>query len=303
VLPNDGIPGEDAELLAEIGRRWKALGGTSTKSSAKDAGTFQAWVQAQRGLWAVNLSPWSIPLDDKKKDEKKAEEKPAGEKAADAAPAEKPADAKPAEPKAGDEKKADAKKGEGKKGDDAPKPSDDAKRLAWLDAHPPATGAPGWTAWTKFQHPELGPVEIGGFQPYALVEPPESERAAIADRTLELLIALGGMVPRATLVVVEAKQLGAGTWRVKAALENKSLLPLQSALARRTGAVRAARVHLEPGPDAKMIAGARETPVSEFPGSRFEIEWLLQASSLNGTAVVLDTDSAGSQRVPVEVTR
>ncbi len=314
VLPNDGIPGADAELLAEIGRRWKALGGTSTKSSAKDAGTFQAFVQAQRGLWAVNLSPWSIPLDEKKKDEKKPEEKGAAEKPADApdradATAEekpvdrKPADGKPGDEKQGEAKKGEAKKGDGKKGDDAPKPSDDAKRLLWMDAHPAAAGAPAWSAWTAFQHPELGAVEIGGFQPYAQVEPPESLRDEIADRTLELLIALGGMVPRATLVDVEAKDLGAGTWRIKASLENKSLLPLQSALGRRTGSVRAARVHLEPGPGAKMIAGARETPVSEFPGSRFEIEWLLQAPSPTGTVVVLDTDSAGSVRVPVEVAR
>jgi hypothetical protein len=253
-------------------------------------------VQAHRGLWAVNLSPWSIPLDEKKS-EKKTDEKPAGDKSA-----EKPTDPAPGE-KPAEEKKGEAKKGEGKKGDDAPKPSDDAKRLAWMDAHPPAAGAPGWSAWTSFQHPELGAVEIGGFQPYALVEPPQSQRAEIADRTLDLLIALGGMVPRAALVDVAAEQLGAGTWRVKASLENKSLLPLQSALGRRTGAVRAARVHLEPGPNAKMIAGARETPVAEIPGSRFEIEWLLQASSLSGTAVVLDTDSAGSVRVPVEVSR
>jgi len=327
ILPNDGIPGDDAELLAEIGRRWKALGGTSTKSAAKDAGTFQAWVQAHRGLWTVNLSPWSIPLDAKKGDEKKSDEKPGDEKAADDKPIDrkpagaKPADAKPAEEKPaeekrgeekrGEEKRAEEKRGEGrkgdaKKGDDAPKPSDDAKRLIWIDAHPAPAGSSAWSAWsawTAFRHPELGPVEIGGFQPYALVEPPESERAAIADRTLDLLIALCSMVPRATLVDVEAKDLGAGTWRIKASLENKSLLPLQSALGRRTGALRAARVHLEPGPGAKMIAGARETPVSEFPGSRFEIEWLLQAPSLTGTVVVLDTDSAGTVRVPVEVAR
>jgi hypothetical protein len=303
VLPTEGIPGDDAELLAEIGRRWKALGGTSTKSSAKDAGTFQAWVQAHRGLWAVNLSPWSVPLDEKKRDEKKPDEKSAGEKAADAAGGEQPADAKPSEQKPGEEKKGEAKKGEGKKGDDAPKPSDDAKRLIWIDAHPAPSGSPAWSAWTAFEHPELGPVEIGGFQPYALVEPPESERGAIAERTLDLLIALGGMIPRATLVDVEAEDLGSGTWRIRASIENKTLLPLQSALGRRSRSVRAARVHLEPGPGAKMIAGARETPVAEIPGSRFEIEWLLQAPSVAGTVVVLDTDSAGTARVPVEVAR
>ncbi|MCY2959462.1 MAG: M14 family zinc carboxypeptidase [Planctomycetota bacterium] len=303
VNPSDGIPAADAELHAELGRRWAALGGSSGKSEGGDAGTFQAWAQAQRGLWTVNLAPWSVPLDQKAPEtaDAKPTDDSAGEKGAE----------KPAEKLAEDRAQTSGEKGveksagkspDAKKSDDAPKPSDDAKRLRWFDAHPEQQG---FRPWTAFRHPELGDVELGGFAPYALVEPPAAKRAEIADSTLKFLVSLGGVLPRVRVAEAKAKDLGAGTWRIDVVVGNESLLPLQSALARRARAVRPARVDLELKDGATLVAGPHEELVSDLAGSggRREIRWIVRAPSLGSIAVRIDTDSAGTARVTPEVKR
>lgn len=278
--PSDGIPAADADLYAEIGKRWKALGGTSAKTDARDAGTFQAWAQSQRGLWTVNLAPWSVPLDEK------APEKDA---------------AKPDESKPDDAAKKDARKADAAKGEDA-KPSDDAKRLRWFDAN---AAVAGFRPWTAAKHPTLGDVELGGFAPYALVEPPAEKRAQIAATALKLLVSLGDALPRARVVEAEARELGGGTWRVDAVVGNESLLPLASALARRARSSRPARVRLELADGATLVAGPREELVSDLAGSggRRELSWIVRAPSASAIAVSVDTSSAGAERVVPEVKR
>lgn len=297
--PADGIPGADAELYAELGRRWKALGGPDGKGDGRDAGTFQAWAQAQRGLWTVNIAPWSVPLDEKapeKASEKSGDGASGAKGDAQASDTATPEAAKP------EGSKPDARKSAGKPADDAPKPSDDAKRLRWFDAHPATAG---FRPWKPFRHPELGDVELGGFAPYALVEPPAEQRAEIADRTLAFLVGLGDALPRVRVVESKARDLGAGTWRIDAVIGNESLLALQSALARRTRSLRPARVRLELADGAALVAGPREELVSDLAGSggRQELAWIVRAPSLAAVKIVIDTDSAGSGPVTPEVKR
>jgi len=294
--PSDGIPAADADLYAELGRRWKALGGTNGKGDGRDAGTFQAWVQAQRGLWTVNIAPWSVPLDEKAPE--KTAEKASAEDSIDGA-GEKSEASAVTKPEAA---QSDAKKSGAKSADDAPKPSDDAKRLRWFDAQS-IQGA--FRSWTAFRHPELGDVELGGFAPYALTEPPAGKRVEIADDALAFLLSLGDLLPRARLVESSARDLGAGMWRIDAVVGNESVLPLASAIARRTLTVRPVRVSLDLRDGATLVAGARQELVSELAGSggRREITWIVRAPSIDTVAIVIDTDSAGSARVTPEVKR
>jgi len=287
--PSDGIPAADADLYAELGRRWKALGGTSTKNESRDAGTFQAWIQAQRGLWTVNIAPWSVPLDEKPADKKAGEKGPADKEPSDKVPADKDV-AKSAE------KPADSKKS------DEPKPSDDAKRLRWFDARAESNG---FRPWTRIEHPDFDHVEVGGFAPFALYEPPPETRAEIADEARAFLVDLGSVLPRVTAREVSARSLGADTWRIEAVIANESLLPLQSALAKRTRSVRPARVRLEFGEGAALVAGPREELVSDLAGSggRRELAWIVRAPSVDRITLVVDTDSAGSIRVVPEAVR
>ncbi|MCK6445455.1 MAG: hypothetical protein L6Q99_03605 [Planctomycetes bacterium] len=274
----DGIPQgwmeNDAHLLAEVGKRYAEVTGNKAKGTRDVAGSFQGWAYAQRGLWVFAANPWDLPLE--------APKAPSDEVRKDEAAAE------PAPPDAEKAKKP------------AREPSEDAKRLKWIDA----TGESArFVAWRPFSHPELGPVEVGGFAPFARVEPPLAERAAIAAKHADFVLSLGALLPRVAVVEFTARALGADVWEVRAALENPSFLPLSSAAARRNSAVRPARVTLELRDGDVLLAGSRRELVRELEGSggRREFRWLVRTQTPRALALEVDTDHAGLVRREAEV--
>ncbi len=315
-LPSAGVPEDDVGVYAEIGRRFKELG-QGAKGDGHDGGTFQAWVQAQRGLWAIDIAPWSVPLDepDAKKDvENSAQSKAQSTEPADAKsesstepkssgdaakPVEKPDASADGKPNAKSGHGADAKSDHKGKSEDGG-PSDDAKRLKWIDAH---NEAARFVAWHAFKHPELGNVEIGGFAPYALVEPPEAERAEIARKDVEFVIEMCNDLARLKLVDVHATDLGSGLWKVDAVLMNDGYFPFPSALGRRSREIRPARVTFELPKDAQILMGNKQTLVRELAGSggRKELHWMVQGAPPSAMKIALDTDQAGTMSVVPEV--
>jgi murein tripeptide amidase MpaA len=100
---------------------------------------------------------------------------------------------------------------------------DDLKMLQWSDE---ALGGKGYVDWYPFEHPQLGPVELGGWdQLYAFANPPgeflEKEIGPFSDWLVwQLLIS-----PRLELHDLSAKPLGEGAYRVRLVVHNSGWLP------------------------------------------------------------------------------
>jgi len=189
----------------------------------------------------------------------------------------------------------DADPGEGEAGDEEQeRVSTDARRLAWLEQQ----GVDAHLGWTPFEHPTLGPVEIGGFRPYALLEPPPAERARIADRQLEFLLGLGELLARVDLEEVAWRDLGGGLAEVSATVVNRGHLPLTSTWGQRTRTVRPAKVSLRLGSTVELVAGEAVQLVEELPGlgGRQELRWLVRNPTAGGVGVLVETDHAGTVR-------
>ncbi|MEE8467103.1 MAG: M14 family zinc carboxypeptidase [Planctomycetota bacterium] len=62
-IPPAGLRSSDAELVAEIGRRYRELAEAPAEGTGDDAGTFQRWCYEHRGLTTLTMNLWSIPLD------------------------------------------------------------------------------------------------------------------------------------------------------------------------------------------------------------------------------------------------
>jgi len=100
---------------------------------------------------------------------------------------------------------------------------DDIKLLAWNDR---VLGGKGFVPWYAFDHPQLGPVELGGWDslytwsnpPHALLE----REVAKFPRWLvwHLLIS-----PRLELHEASAQPLGGDAWRVRLVVHNTGWLP------------------------------------------------------------------------------
>ncbi len=265
-IPPAGVLESDAALLKELGERYREATGSEAKSSEADEGTFQRFCYDHRGLLALNAVLWDMPMSDPPEEEESEE---------------------------GEEETA--KKEE---------PSDDAKRLAWIDEQGEAES---WRFldWKPFEHPELGPVEIGGFAPYARIEPPESEWDEIADEHLAFLLGLSDALARVELVECTATPLDANVWRVEAAIENNGLLPLQTRSARRTRTVRPALVKLVLPEAGELLAGrARESvSVLDGAGGREEFTWLVTGPESMEIGVTVETTHAGIAQKKAEVVR
>jgi hypothetical protein len=275
-IPAPGILESDAVLLAEIGKRWAKISSAPSKGGTDFAGTFQAWCYAERGLLSVSVNPWTIPLDAAKSDEAKSGEAKPGETKTDEA--------------AKDETKKPAK-------DEKPEPSDEAKRLAWIDKNP-EEGVTRFLPWTPFQHPELGAIDIGGFAPYGTIEPPAARRAELAREQLGLVLALDEMLARVTIEDAHIREIAPGLIEVRAVIVNPSFLPLLTRTARRSRAVRPAKVELFLPKEAMILAGEKQELISDLDGAggRHELRWLVQGGTVHSIGVSVTTDDAGTAR-------
>lgn len=307
-VPPPGVLESDAKLLNELGKRYRKAVEGAPKSEAGDKGTFARWCYEQRGLFTLSAALWDIPLEEPKAD-RKAEKKDAAKEEGKVEPEAEPksgaaeggaakGEQKDDEAKAGDEKKddeKDAKSEKDKKKDDEPKPGEDAKRLKWIDAAG-AEESGRFLPWTAFEHPELGPVEIGGFAPYARVEPPASASGALAREHLAWFLTLGELLPRVRVAECTRETLGEGVVRVKAVLQNDAFLPFLSRSARRTETTRPAKIRLVLPAAGTLLGGAAQELLSDLPGSggRKECTWLVQGPAAMEIAVSVESTHAGT---------
>jgi len=199
----------------------------------------------------------------------------------------------PLEPEPAAEKRA----GEAEK--PAP-PSDEVRRLRWLEENGVPDAHIGWRA---FRHPELGQLEVGGWRPYAALEPPPQRAAELVGEQTKFLTSLVGRLARLALEDVHLVELGGGLLEVHATVVDTGFLPLVSTWGRRTGTTRPARVLLRIPESAELVAGARQTLVDELAGAggRRELVWLVRNAPPGSIGVSVESDHAGRAQAEPEV--
>ena len=98
-----------------------------------------------------------------------------------------------------------------------------AALLAWNDA---ALDGAGFVGWRPFEHPDLGPVEIGGWTfKYPHQNPPGSFVPPIAAAHIRWTDHLATTLPRLAVTQVGVEPLGGDLWRVSVEVANRSFLP------------------------------------------------------------------------------
>ncbi len=201
----------------------------------------------------------------------------------------------------------------------------DAERLAvaqWLDALPddgPRTR--GFVDWYPFEHPQLGPVELGGWnQLHSWTNPPRHLLCDEVDRHADFAVAQALAAPRVEIRYTNVEAVGDGTWRVTIGVANTGWLPTTvSAHARSHELVRpiVADVHAAPasgggvevldGPRRRMLgqlaggSAARFMNATEGTPDRTTCSWLVRAST--GTEVVVSVrhDRGGNDSVTLRL--
>lgn len=262
-VPKKGVYESDAKLLSQLSKEHARITESKARGNSEDHGSFQLWCYEHRGLLTLNSSIWSPSLDSPKEEEKEE----------------------------GDEEESDEQR----------KPSDNAKLLASLEAL--EEDFQRFIEWKSFEHPTLGTVEIGGFAPYARIEPPTEMLAELAAKEGEFLVELGDWLPRLEIAECTFEDLGGGLLRVDATVVNNSRLPLVSRSAERNRAFTSVEVTLSTPRGAQFLGGKQREFLRELAplGGRAEYSWLV--TNVNGPIQlsVRSTHAGNATATPTEV--
>jgi murein tripeptide amidase MpaA len=142
---------------------------------------------------------------------------------------------------------------------------DDLKLLRWNDE---VIGGRGFVPWRPFAHPQLGPVEIGGWiERRTMGNPPEELLERTVAPVSEFVIAQALMSPRLELRQAAAEQVAEGVYRVRAVAANSGYLPTYvSRKAQEINAVRPIEVRLELPAGAALITGEPAQEIGQLEG-------------------------------------
>ena len=298
-LPDGKVLKSDADLLKEFGRRAKDIREDGAKADAYPKGSFQRWIYEHRGLMTLDFAAWQMPTETESEKEKTEGDQPENtSSAAKATSDDSDVATWDVQDSADDTKTATDAPGadtseDPEKPDTWRKASDDAGRLRWLDN----SGLDSrFIAWQDFAHPQLGAIQVGGWAPFALTEPPSSERQAISDAAADFVLGLGGTLAQVEIASFTATKLSKRLWRIEAAIENNSLLPLMSKAGARARTVRPARLELVLPASSSIVAGEGKQLIPSLDGSggRSEFTWLIDIKNPKQLGLNITTDHAGT---------
>ncbi len=192
---------------------------------------------------------------------------------------------------------------------------DDLKLLRWNDDK---LDGKGFVSWTPFEHPELGPVEIGGWD-YAYCfrnPPPHLLEAEIAPHA-GWLVWQALLAPQLSLLSADSKALAGDVYRIRLVVQNTGWLPTyvsKRALERKSVRPVLAEIALPPG--AILQTGrAREelgqlegraykaasgfSPVADPTDDRAHFDWIIHAPTGGTVSLSARHQRAGVVRAEV----
>jgi len=195
-------------------------------------------------------------------------------------------------------------------------PEDDMKLLAWSDRE---LAGEGYVEWYPFDHPDLGPVELGGWNRLGVFRnPPAKYLEREVKRFPGWLTWQALTLPKLELLKTEVSALGSDVYRVRVAVHNTGFLPTyvtKRALERKIARGVVYEIALPKG--AQLVSGRARVeggqlegraskpslqaflPNAEFTSDRGQCEWTVRAAAGTSVQVTARHDRAG--RVEVDI--
>jgi murein tripeptide amidase MpaA len=196
---------------------------------------------------------------------------------------------------------------------------DDLKLLAWSDGQ---CAGQAYVPWRPFMHPQLGAVEIGGWDKMNFWRnPPPHLREREAARFPAWMTQIALSLPRLEVLRAEVRALGPDTWRVRFSVANSGWLPAYvTKLALQRKAVRGVmfEIHLPEGDPAVSLVNGKHRfegpqleghapkatqlaflPTREVTADRAVAEWVVRAPKGTRISLSARADRAGAVRSEV----
>jgi hypothetical protein len=257
--PMEAVDEKDSGYYETFGKLYrKAIGLGKEMECISEPGTFSDWMYFHRGRLSLAARPWDVALARELSEPRKAED--GGRKTEDRGDTAANRDKKEGastDPNAAKGDKKPAKK-EDKRGEE------ERKQLKWFDEHAPEAFVP----WQAIEHPDFPGrrVEVGGYRPFALTNPPTEMLAGIAAKQGDFLMDLVRRLPRISVGKIECHLLADSVYEIQIHVVNTGFLPTSLSHGETTQEVYPTRVILELEPDC-FLSGAKFTFLPTIAGS------------------------------------
>ena len=191
---------------------------------------------------------------------------------------------------------------------------DDLKILQWAEENA-AEGA--YVDWYDFDHPQLGAIELGGWnRMYTWRNPPHSFMGEEAGKNVPFALALGQMLPKLEIHILEVEQVTDNTYTLNLVVDNTGFLPTYTnAQGKKNAALRDVRVELEIPEGVEILNGRPKTHIGDLEGrsnkigqifitasptdNRGRLEWTFKAEAGSEIKLSIISDRAGTIRKTV----
>ena len=198
---------------------------------------------------------------------------------------------------------------------------DDLTMLRWSDE---VLNGKGYVDWYAFDHPQLGPVELGGWDRlYAFTNPPPEFLERELARFPEWLVWHLNIAPKLELLEASANHIAGDTYRIRVVAQNTGWLPTYvTKQALQKGVVRGVICELELPEGVTLHTGKLREELPQLEGrayvtaspaapgragdstlDRVKVEWVVRAPDGGTVSVVARHDRAGVARATIDLPR
>jgi len=251
----------DTSLFTDVSKQYKEITGIKSASSEKPTGSLLEYAYFQFGVPAFSANLWSLRQEEQRRPPTK---KQSG-----------------AQPEATQQTTRDraAMARQFMMGSRASASTqtagDDEKWLSWIDK---SNEGKGFVKWTKFNHKQLGEVEIGGFQPYLRINPPAEQIPALSKSHAEFALYLASQFAEITMDTPEVKKLSSNLFELKIKIHNKGKFPYVTAMGQRTRNINSIMLKLkfEDDKSMKLFGGNKRNDTQSLDaGTEKEFKWVI----------------------------
>ncbi len=143
---------------------------------------------------------------------------------------------------------------------------DDVRKIAEWDRAHNAGRIVG--SFKPCSHPQLGEVEVGGYDPLiGIWNPPYEQLPRVCEEQSSFFLRLAALAPRLTIAALSSEQLAPGLVRVSAIVENRGFLPTYFlGSAKQRSFSDPVRLRLEVGPGLELVSELREHDLGHLMG-------------------------------------
>jgi hypothetical protein len=271
--PTEQVEKDDEPYFSHISENFKKITGLDNLPGSENGqGAVNEWAYYHFGRWSFSTPTW-WPPEDRGKIDTTATEADSAKK---------------------DVKKTDNKKSVKMSGGESKK-TKDQRLWDWLKA---TNQQDAFIQWKEIKHPDYpdNRVEVGGFKPFAAMNPPVDSLLSISKTFFPFLFKLGSWLPRIDLQNLKVENLHNNVYRVTLSIVNLGYLPTNTQIGIQNKWCPKIKLALDLTETQQLVSGKVLQFVDRLDGSggSKEISWMLMGKKGDSVNISIGSPMTGT---------